>query len=143
MRTIVAALAILLATGSSALAASPVELYTLNCWGCHQPHAEGIPGTVPRLAHSMGYFLATPEGRSYLVQVPGVANSPLNDEQIVQVLNWLLITFNKDELPKDFKPYSVDEIRKWRPHPLVNVKASRAELSKRLAAMGYTVSPGL
>jgi len=88
MRTIVGALAILLATGAWALAASPVELYTLNCWGCHLPHAEGIPGTVPRLAHSMGYFLAIPEGRAYLVQVPGVANSPLDNEQITQVLNW-------------------------------------------------------
>jgi len=143
MRTILMSLALLLATSALAIAASPVELYTLNCWGCHQPHAEGIPGTVPRLAHSMGYFLATPEGRVYLVQVPGVANSPLNDEQIVQVLNWLLITFNKDELPKDFKPYSIEEIRKWRPHPLLNVKAARIDLSKRLAAMGYTVAPGL
>ena len=143
MRTVFAALAILLATVATALAASPVELYTLNCWGCHQPHAEGIPGTVPRLAHSMGYFLAIPEGRAYLVQVPAVANSPLNNEQIAQVLNWLLITFNKDELPKDFKPYSVEEIGKWRPHPIANVKAARVELSKRLAARGYTVSPGL
>ncbi len=143
MRTIFAALAIVLATVATARAASPVELYTLNCWGCHQPHAEGIPGTVPRLAHSMGYFLAIPEGRAYLVQVPGVANSPLNNEQIVQVLNWLLTTFNKDEVPKDFKPYSAEEIRKWRRHPIANVKAARVELSKRLAAMGYTISPGL
>lgn len=89
MRTIVTALAMLLATGASALAASPVELYTLNCWGCHQPHGERIRGTVPQLAHSMGYFLETSEGRAYLV------------------------------------------------------KAARAELSKRLAAMGYTVSSRL
>ena len=143
MKTILAALAILLAPVATALAASPVELYTLNCWGCHQPHAEGIPATVPRLAHSMGYFLAIPEGRAYLVQVPAVAHSPLNDKQIVQVLNWLLVTFSKDELPNNFKPYSIEEIRKWRPHPIVNVKAARAELSQRLAAMGYTVSPGL
>jgi hypothetical protein len=142
MRIVLAALAISLAISASASATPPVELYTLNCWGCHQPHAEGIPGTVPRLAHSMGYFLAIPEGRAYIVRVPGVANSPLSDEQIAQLLNWLLVTFNKDELPKDFKPYGVEEIRSWRPHPIPNVKAARADLSKRLSAIGYTVSPG-
>lgn len=143
MRVIIVALAIMLTSNASAIAESPVELYTLNCWGCHQPHAEGIPGTVPRLAHSMGYFLETAEGRAYLVRVPGVANSPLKDEQIVQVLNWLLITFNKNELPKDFQPYKLEEIRKWRPHPIANVRAARAQLSNRLAAMGYSVAPGL
>jgi mono/diheme cytochrome c family protein len=140
---VAAGFTVIAVTAQSAAAASAVELYTLNCWGCHQPHAEGIPGTVPRLAHSMGYFLALPEGRAYLVQVPGVANSPLNDEQIVEVLNWLLVTFSKDELPKDFKPYTLEEVRKLRPHPLLNVQESRAALAKRLAAKGCTVAPGL
>jgi mono/diheme cytochrome c family protein len=143
MRRLLAAFAIIALAAAPAAAASAVELYTLNCWGCHQPHAEGIPGTVPRLAHSMGYFLEIPEGRTYLVQVPGVANSPLNDEQIVEVLNWLLVTFNKDELPKDFKPYTLDEVRKLRPHPLLNVQEARTALAKRLQAKGYKVAPGL
>jgi mono/diheme cytochrome c family protein len=143
MRRLLAAFAMIALAAAPAAAASAVELYTLNCWGCHQPHAEGIPGTVPRLAHSMGYFLELPEGRTYLVQVPGVANSPLNDEQIVEVLNWLLITFNKNELPKDFKPYTLDEVRKLRPHPLLNVQEARTGLAKRLSAKGYKVAPGL
>jgi mono/diheme cytochrome c family protein len=141
MRSLVAALAIWLAAVSPAIAASPAELYTLNCWGCHLPHAEGIPGSVPRLAHSMGYFLYLPEGRAYLVQVPGVANSPLKDDQIADVLNWLLVTFNRNEVPKNFKPYAVDEVRRLRPHPLTTVKDTRRQIAKRLAAMGMTVAP--
>ncbi len=143
MKRLAAALALWLALAHPALAAPPAELYTLNCWGCHLPHAEGIPGTVPRLAHSMGYFLELPEGRAYLVQVPGVANSPLNDEQIASVLNWLLATFNRDQLPRDFKPYTADEIRQWRPHPMINVQQVRRALAQRLAVKGYTVAPGL
>jgi len=135
-----ATLLMALALVTPAFAESAAQLYTLNCWGCHQPHAEGIPGTVPRLARSMGYFLNVPEGRAYLVQVPGVANSPLNDQQIADVLNWMLDTFSKNELPKDFKPYTVDDIRTYRPHPILNVKDARRELAKKLAASGYTVS---
>jgi len=126
--------------GTPAFAGSAAQLYTMNCWGCHSPHAEGIPGSVPRLAHSMGYFLYLPEGRTYLVRVPGVANSPLNDQQIADVLNWMLETFSKNELPKDFAPYTVDDIRTHRPHPLLNVKDTRRGLAKQLAAMGYTVA---
>ena len=123
-----------------ALAESALQLYTMNCWGCHSPHAEGIPGSVPRLAHSMGYFLHLPEGRTYLVRVPGVANSPLNDQQIADVLNWMLATFSKDELPKDFTPYTVDDIRAQRPHPILNVKETRRVLAQQLATMGFAVS---
>jgi hypothetical protein len=142
MRLALATALLALALAAPAHAESPANLYTLNCWGCHSPHAEGIPGSVPRLAHSMGYFLHVPEGRAFLVQVPGVANSPLDNRQIAEVLNWMLETFSRDELPKDFRPYTVDEIRKLRPHPLIKVKETRREIAVKLAAMGYKVADG-
>jgi mono/diheme cytochrome c family protein len=131
---------IAIALAAPAMAQSPAELYTMNCWGCHLPHAEGIRGTVPRLAHSMGSFLRLPEGRAYLARVPGVANSPLDDQQIADVLNWMLETFSKDELPQDFRPYRADEIRKYRPRPIVKVKDARRALVKKLDKMGYKVA---
>lgn len=145
MRQRLVSIAIALALAAPALAPrafaeSAAQLYTLNCWGCHLPHAEGIPGTVPRLANSMGNFLKVPEGRAYLVQVPGVANSPLNDQQIADVLNWMLETFSKNELPKDFKPYTLEDIRAYRPHPILNVRDARRELVKKLVAAGYSVA---
>jgi mono/diheme cytochrome c family protein len=140
MRLALGAALLAVALAVPARAESPANLYTLNCWGCHSPHAEGIPGSVPRLAHSMGYFLHVPAGRAFLVQVPGVANSPLDDRQIAEVLNWMLETFSRNELPKDFKPYTVEEIRKLRPHPLVQVKETRREIAGKLAAMGYKIA---
>jgi hypothetical protein len=140
VKALLGAFAIVVAMAASAIAGSPVQLYTLNCWGCHLPHAEGIPPSVPRLAHSMGNFLHIPEGRAYLVQVPGVANSPLSDQQIADVLNWLLVTFNKAELPSDFKPYTAAEVKQLRPHPMVNVKTTRHELARHLSAMGLAVA---
>jgi hypothetical protein len=142
MKRIAVAIAIALAASAApARAGSPSELYTLNCWGCHLPHAEGIPGTVPRLAHSMAYFLRVPGGRAFLVQVPGVANSSLDDKQTAAVLNWLMVTFNKQELPKDFKPYTGAEVARLRAHPLLDVKHTRIKLAGELEAKGYKVAP--
>ena len=137
------AIAVLIAAlsfGGTALAGgSPAELYTLNCWGCHKPRAEGIPGTVPRLANSMGYFLNVPGGREYLVEVPGVAASSLSDAEIAEVLNWLLLTFNKAETPAGFKPYTAAEVAKYRPHQLIEITETRDRLVKQLKAKGLVV----
>ncbi|MHB8380845.1 MAG: c-type cytochrome [Candidatus Binataceae bacterium] len=135
-----AAIAIILAAPLASRAEPPAELYTLNCWGCHGAGAAGIPGTVPRLAHSMGYFLRIPAGRAYLVQVPGVENSALDDAQTAAVLNWMLQTFSRAELPPDFKPYTAAEVETLRAHRLDSVIETRRVLAKQLAARGYKIS---
>ena len=132
----------LLAVTAPAYGTPPEQLYTLNCWGCHQPQAQGIPGIVPRLANSMGYFLHVPEGRAYLAEVPGVAAAPLSDQEVAQVLNWMLTTFSKDQLPEHFAPYTAEEIRKCRIHKLVNVTDTRRHLAAKLRSMGLKVADG-
>jgi mono/diheme cytochrome c family protein len=131
--------ALALASAARAGGSPPAELYTLNCWGCHKSRAEGIPGTVPRLADSMADFLHVPGGREYLVEVPGVAASSLSDAEIAQVLNWLLFTFNKAEMPADFTPYTAAEVAKYRPHQLIQITEARDVLVKRLKAKGIVV----
>ena len=138
-RSIVVLIAALSIASPVLAGSSPAELYTLNCWGCHKPRAEGIPGTVPRLANSMGDFLHVPGGREYLVEVPGVAASALSDAEIAEVLNWLLVTFNKAETPPDFKPYTAAEVAKYRPHQLIKITETRDDLVKRLKAKGIVV----
>jgi mono/diheme cytochrome c family protein len=138
-RAIAVLIAALSFAGTALAGGSPAELYTLNCWGCHKPRAEGIPGTVPRLANSMGYFLNVPGGREYLVEVPGVAASSLSDAEIAEVLNWLLLTFNKAETPAGFKPYTAAEVAKYRPHQLIEITETRDRLVKQLKAKGLVV----
>jgi mono/diheme cytochrome c family protein len=129
-----------LAAGTPAYATPPDQIYTLNCWGCHQPHAQGIPGSVPRLANSMGYFLYIPEGRAYLAEVPGVAASPLSDVEVAQVLNWMLLTFSRSQLPRQFVPYAAAEIHEYRAHKIANVTDTRRRLAARLQSMGFEVA---
>jgi hypothetical protein len=75
--------------GIGAACANPAQDYTLFCMGCHAAQAEGVPGKVPPLAHSLGLFMRTAAGRNYLLRVPGAANSALSDAQLAAVLNWL------------------------------------------------------
>ncbi len=137
----IAALTAAMCLATSARATPPDQLYTLNCWGCHQPHAQGIPGSVPRLSSSMGYFVHLPEGRAYLAEVPGVASSPLSDGEVAQVLNWMLLTFSRPQLPGRFVPYTAEEIRRCREHKLIDVTSTRRSLAARLKAMGLEVAP--
>jgi mono/diheme cytochrome c family protein len=111
----------------------PGELYMLNCWGCHRPNGEGIPGTAPPLKGAVD-FLRVPGGREYLISVPGVALSPLSNQQAAAVMNWILRTFSEDRIPADFKPYSADEIAKARMTHLLDIKKARAELVTEMVA---------
>ena len=111
----------------------PAQLYMLNCWGCHRPNGEGIPGTAPPLRGAVD-FLRVPGGREYLISVPGVALSPLSNEQAADVMNWILKSFSKDRVPADFKPYTGDEIAKARMTHMLDIKKARADLVTEMVA---------
>ena len=49
--------------------------FALRCRGCHGFAGEGTPGHVPRLDGFVGLFTQVPDGRDYLMRVPGVARS--------------------------------------------------------------------
>ena len=84
--------------------------WVLNCMGCHTADGSGIPGKVPALRNSLGHFVSLPEGRQFVMRVPGAANSALNDAELANVLNWLLATMNEQSRPASFKPYTAEEI---------------------------------
>ena len=127
LQVAIAIVAMTVAINVVAQADPPGQLYMLNCWGCHRPNGEGIPGTAPPLRGAVD-FLRVPGGREYLISVPGVALSPLSNEQAAAVMNWILRSFSKDRIPADFRPYTADEIEKARTTHLLDIKKARAEL---------------
>jgi mono/diheme cytochrome c family protein len=129
----IAIVAVSLVISVVASADPPAQLYMLNCWGCHRPNGEGIPGTAPPLRGAVD-FLRVPGGRQYLISVPGVALSPLSNEQAADVMNWILKSFSKERVPADFKPYTADEIAKARTTHLLDIKKARAELVTEMVA---------
>jgi mono/diheme cytochrome c family protein len=116
-------------------AQTPALDYVLNCQGCHRADGTGTPGSVPALAGSAGRFLAVPGGREFLVRVPGVAQSALDDAATAALLNWLLDHFSRDDLPRDFQPYTAAEIARLRHNPLTDVQAVRRDLIQAIERM--------
>jgi mono/diheme cytochrome c family protein len=126
--------AVLLSATALARAEPPAQLYMLNCWGCHRPQGEGIPGTAPALRGTAD-FLKVPGGRAYLIEVPGVSSSALDDAQVAEVMNWILLSFSKAQLPADFKPYTEAEVKQYRGVKMLSVIAARKKLIDEMVGM--------
>ncbi len=118
----------------SAHAESASNLYLLNCWGCHGSHGEGIKGTAPPLIN-LADFLKADGGRAYIVEVPGVSLSALSDAQIAIVMNWVLENMSKNNLPRDFSPYTEDEVHRYRATRLAELSKTRRALLDQLVVM--------
>lgn len=109
--------------------------WMLNCQGCHQPDATGSANGAPPMAGDVARFLAVEGGREYLTRVPGVANAGLSDDQLAELLNWTLATFDKSHLPADFIPYTKEEMAAGRARPLVSeAPVMRAALRGKIPA---------
>jgi len=140
------------------LAIAPLALadgaadYGKFCASCHGATGQGIPGVFPPLAKWTGNFVKVKEGRAYLVHVlvfglqgevtasgktykgfmPPFAQ--LSNEQVAAIINYMLTTWNKELLPKDFKPLTADEVAKLREKALTpaDVAKERQALVKKL-----------
>jgi mono/diheme cytochrome c family protein len=119
--------------------ARPARIYAENCEGCHG--WAGVSVTeIPTLKGRVGYFARIPEGRRYLIQVPNVALNPSSDEDIAAMMNWLLATYSRDELPADFVPYSAAEVAQLR-KARIDVASDRRRVIAALVAANELPSP--
>jgi cytochrome c553 len=127
--------------GCGAAHASPAQDYMLNCMGCHGTQAQGVPGKIPPLANALSRFMRTPEGRNYVLRVPGAANSALSDAQLAAVLNWLAVTFDTSAAAGNPAPFTSEEVSRVRHTPLASVIAARRAVVRNLAATGAAPPP--
>ena len=125
-RSVLFAAILLLAVPS--VRADPKVDYLLHCSGCHMPDGTGLSSVVPTLHGIIGRMVAEPEGRSYIVRVPGASQAPINDEKLAEVLNWMLTEFSSDTLPKNFKPLTAKEVKRARSQLLTDPLKYRAAL---------------
>lgn len=112
---------------AAASAESPSFNYTLHCQGCHLADGRATPGRIPALV-GVGRFLAVAGGREYLVRVPGVSLSVIEDDELAELVTWVLYRFSGEDVPSDFEPYTAEEIARYRRRPLVDVERVRSEL---------------
>lgn len=132
------ALAIFSLHAASAQERSPVVNYVLHCSGCHGLNGLGTEtGGVPAFPDSVGTIGADPEGRLYLMHVPGVISAGLSDAEIAAVMNHVLSRWGDARA----EPFGVDEVAGLRAAPVDDVVALRRRLAERLAAQGRAVAP--
>ncbi len=117
--------------GAPALAFEPRTNYMLQCLGCHGADGRGEPGHVPSIGSTLAPLARLTGGRRYLVQVPGVAQAMLSDEEIAELLNWMIATLGRAK-PHEFRAFTAEEVARYRREPLVEVSATRARLMRQL-----------
>jgi hypothetical protein len=131
MRTRTSALLLcLLGVGSGpAAVAHDVETnYRLYCMGCHVHDGSGLEGKVPSVRATLVPLAQRPAGRQFLVQVPGVAQSPLSNADVAALLNWMVLNLADAPAPQNIAAFTEDEVARYRSERLVSVRATRARL---------------
>jgi hypothetical protein len=107
--------------------------YMLHCQGCHLPATEGMEGKVPPMKEFVGWFLHSEEGREFLIRVPGVSQSALDDAELAELMNWILLTHSRGQLPEDFRPFSADEVGQLRGNPEPEPQVTRQRILEHIA----------
>lgn len=144
LAAVVVPLALACASGNALLASEtngPTPLpdvqvtYLERCGGCHGIQGHSAPREVPRLRGQVGSFLCLPEGRAYLVRLPSVARSPLPDDELAALMNF--VVFDLGAVPADrtrFPPYTAAEVGVLRQQPLngAGLAGYRAALVERM-----------
>lgn len=140
------------------------RLFTQTCAPCHRPDGRGVAGVYPPLTPHLGRYVRVPEGREYLIRtvmfgLMGRLESngqtydnimlpiglSLTDEQVADILNFVLRELNRESLPKDFQDIRPDEVARQRKRSrgLADGLKERDLLLKKLkAAEAEKRSPG-
>ena len=105
----------------------------IHCQGCHLPGAEGFADKVPGMKDFVGVFLHSEEGRAFLIRVPGVATASLPDDQLAELVNWVLLTYSPQQLPDPFVPYSVPEVATLRIKLEADPETTRSRILEEIA----------
>lgn len=108
--------------------------YIMHCQGCHLPDASGYPDKVPRMSNFLGYFLHSPEGRDFIIRVPGVSMAALPDDEIAELMNWLINAFSAEQRPDEFVPYTQSEVNTLRQSPEADPLTTRLRILRAIAA---------
>jgi mono/diheme cytochrome c family protein len=109
-------------------AARAHQNYLIHCMGCHGEAGRGLEGHVPPFQQSLARIAASARGRDYMLRIPGVTQSTLDDAQTAEVLNWALAKFGNPDATKKIAPFTAAEVGRARAAPLLEVTATRGAL---------------
>ena len=105
---------------------SPKFFFLQFCVGCHQYDGSGLPPEVPSLRDDLSYLVGSPEGRDFMLRVPGVIGAPGDAEQVADLLNWIVETFYRGDL--EVAPFTAADVLSGRERPMKDPVKERLEL---------------
>ncbi|MBU6166618.1 MAG: cytochrome C [Alphaproteobacteria bacterium] len=109
--------------------------YVEHCGGCHGIRGIAAPADLPTLKDRVGWFLCLPEGRSYLVRLPNISRSRIDDNaQLADLLNFMLFGLGGRSVPAGARPFTAAEVARERASPFTSVSLveTRRVLVERL-----------
>lgn len=113
--------------------------WVLHCSGCHGVDGRGAPDKYVPDLRGVGHWLRVPGGRQFVISVPGVMASGLDDAQVAAVANWLLSTLAAASVPAGTAPYTAAEVAQARAQPLTDVAGTRERLKSVAVAGGVPI----
>jgi len=121
--------------GSPAAERSAAVNYVLHCSGCHGMDGSGHESAgIPDFRAAVGAFAMDPEGRTYLLHVPGIVNASMTDAEIAGVLNYVMDRWSAEK--GRFARFTAEEAGERRAHKVSDVVALRRQIAARLNAEG-------
>lgn len=112
--------------------------YMLQCAGCHRFDGAGAERIgIPDFRKSVGLFTRIPEGRAYMIRVPGAAQSQITNDELSLVLNWIVAKYSPQEYESGtYRPFTAAEVGASRPHRFDDVAIERRKLEQLLQDIG-------
>lgn len=114
--------------------------YVLRCAGCHRTDGAGAAEQgIPPFPGLVDTFYLDPEGRRYLLHVPGVSASGLNSAEIADVLNYVAKRWGRE--PARLPGFTEAEVQQLRAEPVDDLVVFRRHLAERYRAAGVKLAP--
>lgn len=92
--------------------------YLERCGGCHGITGKSASALVPDLKDRAGYFLCSPQSRSYAARLPNVVFAEIRDNDLAALLNYVVFDLGAGSVPAGAAKYTQEELSAFRKDPL-------------------------
>jgi mono/diheme cytochrome c family protein len=111
---LVAATIPLCAAGAADAEPQPIgaaqSAYLMRCGGCHGIEGVSVPGLIPTLRGRVGALAGTAKGRDYMLHLPNVAMSRLDDATLASVLNFVVFGLGGASTAPGTLPFTAHQV---------------------------------
>ena len=119
----------------------PATQYLIHCSGCHRADGSGsLRGGIPDLRGYVGSFGRVDNGRTYLMHVPGVVGSGLDNADIAAVMNYIFERWADAPASDPVPLFTAAEVAQLRKRSVPDVVKARRRVVHELKARDLPVA---